>query len=96
MSTTILRDIAARRVRELARTEHYHRGAACTYEDIARHCDGLPARFICEQAELAGFPVWTTAPDVALQPLSSCAAHRDCRYGSAYTPCRFHPARSSS
>lgn len=58
---------AGRRVREIARAEAYHRGAAVSFGDIARHCTGYPARFIAEQAELAGFPVWTSAPDEALR-----------------------------
>jgi hypothetical protein len=60
---------AGRRVREVARAEGYHRGAAMTFDSIARHCPPeWPARFIAEQAELAGFPVWTSAPDEAWRP----------------------------
>jgi hypothetical protein len=56
-----------KRVRELARAEGYHRGVFMTYEDVARH---LPPtwspRFIANQCELAGWPVWSSAPDEAL------------------------------
>jgi hypothetical protein len=62
---------AGKRVRELARMAGYHMGAKMTYDDVAKH---VPAnwrpRFIAEQCELAGFPVWTSAPDVALDPNS--------------------------
>jgi len=59
----------AKQVRQAARTAAYHKGAAFTYEDVAAMCfPGLPARFICEQAELAGFPCWTSASDEAWSP----------------------------
>lgn len=57
----------ARRVREIARAEGFHRGPRLTYQDIARHVRGVRSRFICEQAELAGWPVWASAPDSALR-----------------------------
>jgi len=58
---------AARRVRELARTAAYHAGAAMTYADVATHCpETFSPRFIAEQCELAGFPVWTSCPAEAL------------------------------
>jgi hypothetical protein len=61
--------IEQRRVREIARIEAYHRGPAMKYEDVARHCEGYRPRFVAEQCELAGFPVWTSVPDeVLLQP----------------------------
>ena len=59
----------AKTVRELARIEGYHRGIALTYQDVARHCPGeWRPRFIAEQCELAGWPVWTSAPDEAWKP----------------------------
>jgi hypothetical protein len=57
------------RVQELARTAAYHKGARMTYEDVARHCPmSWRPRFIAEQCELAGWPVWTSVPDEALKP----------------------------
>lgn len=53
---------AAKTVRELARTEHYHRGAHAKYQDIARHVPHLSPGFIANQCELAGFPVWSSVP----------------------------------
>lgn len=63
------REQMGRRVRELARTAAYHRGPAMAYEDVAQHLPhDLNSRFIAEQCELAGFPVWTSCPDEALRP----------------------------
>lgn len=60
---------AVNRVRELARTEAYHRGPFMTFNDVARHCpSSWPARFVAEQCEAAGFPVWSSAPDEAINP----------------------------
>lgn len=62
-------EVAARQVRQAARTAAYHKGAAFTYADVAAMCvPGLSPRFICEQAELSGFPCWTSAPDSAWNP----------------------------
>jgi hypothetical protein len=58
-------ETAARHIRELARTEAYHRGHAMRYEDVARHVLTLSPRFIAEQCEAAGLPVWTSCPDEA-------------------------------
>lgn len=58
-----------KKVRELARIEASFRGADLRFEDVARHvpaCWG--ARFIAEQCELAGFPVWASAPESAFKP----------------------------
>jgi len=58
-----------KRIKEIARAEGYHRGARLTYKDIAKHCDPRwPPRLIAEAAELAGFPVWTSAPHEAMKP----------------------------
>jgi hypothetical protein len=64
------REAAASHVRKVARAAAHERGeSSMTYADVARHCPSTwPARFIAEQCELAGFPVWTTAPDEALKP----------------------------
>jgi len=62
------RQDVAKAVREIARTETYHRGAHTKYEHIACRFPGVRPRFICEQAELAGFPVWSSAPDAAMKP----------------------------
>lgn len=60
-------DYWAQRVRELARTEAYHRGIHMRFEHVAQHLpEALRPRFIAEQMELAGFPVWTSVPDEAL------------------------------
>lgn len=60
---------ASRQVRQAARTAAYHKGAAFTYNDVRAMCTpDLPPRFVCEQAELAGFPCWTSAPDEAWSP----------------------------
>lgn len=60
---------AAKQVRQAARTAAYTKGAAMTYEDVRAMCTpDMSPRFICEQAELAGFPVWTSAPDEAMKP----------------------------
>jgi hypothetical protein len=62
-------------VREIAVAVAYHRGAAMTYNDIlgslrlrmnVEHA-WVPRR-LCEAAELAGFPVWSSAPDEAMRP----------------------------
>jgi hypothetical protein len=60
---------ALKRIGQLARTEAYHRGIGLRFEHVASHCPGYPARLIAEGCELVGFPVWTSAPDIALQPL---------------------------
>jgi len=40
-----------------------------TYNDVAQHCpSSWRPRFIAEQCELAGFPVWTSAPEEAWKP----------------------------
>jgi len=46
----------------------YQKGPAMTYADVARDLpkDWSP-RFITNQCELAGFPVWTSCPDEALK-----------------------------
>jgi hypothetical protein len=63
------REQALARIRELARTEAYHQGIHMTFESVAKHCDPKwPARLIAEGCELAGFPVWHSAPDIAWQP----------------------------
>lgn len=75
---------AKRQVREAARTAAYHKGPAMTYEDIKAMCTPeMSPRFICEQAELAGFPVWTSAPEEALTDLRTrrsalAAEYRSC------------------
>ena len=57
----------AKAVREHARTEMYHKGASVKYEDIARHLPStLDPRFIAEQCELIGCPVWASCPKDAL------------------------------
>lgn len=61
-------ETAARQVQQLARVEAFHRGIGLRYEHVAVSCHGLRPRFICEQMELAGFPVWTSAPDEAWNP----------------------------
>jgi len=55
-------------IREVARTEAYHRGPAVTYEHVAVRFPGIRPRFIAEQAELAGFPLWSSVPDEAMKP----------------------------
>ena len=62
-------DQAAEQVRQAVRIVAYHKEASMTYEDVRAMCPGMTARFICEQAELAGFPVWSHAPDEAFQIL---------------------------
>lgn len=69
----MLNNDVALRVRQAARITAYHRGPAMNYQDLAHELDlqglvNLRSRFVAEQAELAGFPVWTTAPDEALNP----------------------------
>lgn len=59
---------AAKQVRQATRIAAFHKGAAFTYEDVRAMCFDLPPRFICEQAELAGFPCWTSAPEEAWNP----------------------------
>jgi hypothetical protein len=60
---------AKRQVREATLTAAYHRGPAMTYDDVAAMCTSdMSPRFICEQAELAGFPIWSSAPDEAMKP----------------------------
>lgn len=61
-------DTLARLVRDHARAAAYSRGPAMTFNDVARHLPPLPARFIAEQCELSGFPVWTSCPDEAMRP----------------------------
>jgi hypothetical protein len=51
-------------VKQAARMAAYDNGAAMTFADVrelvpANLCD----RFVAEQAELAGFPVWTSVPN---------------------------------
>jgi len=59
------------RCRWAARAAHYERGPAATFDDVAKRVPGLPARFVAEQAELAGFPVWSSAPDTAFYGVES-------------------------
>lgn len=61
-------ETVGKHIREVARAEAYHRGAFLQFEHIATRFPAIRARFICEQAELAGFPVWVSAPDEALKP----------------------------
>lgn len=70
---------AGKFIRQHARVAAYFCGAGLAYSDIARWCpaDWSP-RFICEQAELAGFPVWASAPEAALKPLAHLTNDR-CR-----------------
>ena len=57
-------EFAAKQVRQAARTAAYHKGAAFTYTDVRAMCTAdVSPLFICQQAELAGFPCWTSAPD---------------------------------
>jgi len=57
------------KVRQAARCAAYHKGAHFTYDDVRAMCTAdMPPRFICEQAELAGYPCWTSAPDEAWSP----------------------------
>lgn len=59
----VSREYAIKRIKELARTEAYHRGSAITFDHVAAHCPHeWPAELIAEGCELAGFPVWATAP----------------------------------
>lgn len=62
--------LKAREVRERARMAAYHKGAAMKYQDIANEMHGVDPRFICEQAELAGYSVWASAPESALYAVS--------------------------
>jgi hypothetical protein len=60
---TITLEAAAKQVVQAARTAAYHHGAGLTFADIRAMvpsdvCDQFVARF----AELAGFPVWASAP----------------------------------
>lgn len=55
----------ARRVRELARTEAYHRGPELTLMTVARHVPHLRLQFVIDQCELAGFPVRVSKPGKA-------------------------------
>ena len=57
-----------KRIRELTRIEAYHNGINLKYEHVARWINNVPARKICEVMELAGFPVWSSAPDKAIKP----------------------------
>lgn len=52
-------EVEGRRVRELARTEAYHRGKF-RLEDVVRHVPHLPAQFVADQCELAGFNARST------------------------------------
>ena len=70
-------DAAERRVRELARTAAYHKGPAMTYHDVAKHCPShYTPHFIARQCELAGFPVWTSAPEEAITDSRARKAHK--------------------
>lgn len=67
MEVVVTREFAIKRVQEIARAEAYNRGAAMTFDHVASRCPlGWPPRLIAEGCELAGFPVWTSAPDEAL------------------------------
>lgn len=60
-------------IQAAARQAAYNKGAAMKYEDIVNagdghKFDGIRPRYIAEQAELAGFPVWASCPDEAMQP----------------------------
>lgn len=51
-------------VKQAARTAAYHNGPAVTFADVRELVPAnLNDRFVAEQAELAGFSVWTSAPD---------------------------------
>lgn len=58
-------ELRAREVRERARMSAFHNGRA-QYGDIASEMHGVSPRFICEHAELAGYPVWDSVPEGTL------------------------------
>jgi hypothetical protein len=64
-------ETAKRQIQQAAMTAAYQRGASFTYADVSAlltpELREVP-RFVCEQAELAGFPVWTSAPNEAWLP----------------------------
>jgi len=49
-------------------TAAYHRGAAMTFADIrAMVPQSINDEFVANEAELAGYPVWTSAPASAIR-----------------------------
>lgn len=65
----ITKEQALAHVQRVARTVAYDHGPAMTYTQVAQRCDARwPARLVAEGCELAGFPVWSSAPDEAMQP----------------------------
>lgn len=62
------RESAALQVHQAARTAAYHKGPAFKFDDIRSMVPSdIGDRFVAEQAELCGFPVWTSVPDEVLQ-----------------------------
>lgn len=66
MEPIVSREFAIKRIQEAARAEAYNRGSSLTFAHVAARCPDWPARLIAEGCELAGFPVWATAPEEAL------------------------------
>jgi hypothetical protein len=52
------REIQARRIREITRTEAYYRGGKVKFEDVAKHVPGWDAHFIASQIAATGFAEW--------------------------------------
>jgi hypothetical protein len=60
--------IIAAQIRATARAEAFEHGILLRYEHVARSFLTIRSRFIAEQCELAGFPVWTSVPEEAMRP----------------------------
>ena len=68
MEAIVTREFAIKRIKEVALSESYHRGDSMTFSHVAARLPmEWPARLIAEGCELAGFPVWSSVPDDALQ-----------------------------
>lgn len=67
MEPVVTREYALRRIQEIARSEAYKHGSNMTFSHVAARCHlDWPDQLIAEGCELAGFPVWDSAPHDAL------------------------------
>jgi hypothetical protein len=66
MEMVVTREFAIKRIREIVLSEAHNRGSELTFAHVAARCpEGWPAQLIAEGCELAGYPVWSSAPDDA-------------------------------
>ena len=68
MNSNEFTDAAKKQVRQAVRMLTYHNGPSVTYQDVERELIGwkLSPWFIAAECEMAGCPVWSSAPTCAM------------------------------